>query len=181
MGMYFIWGRKIQFFMRILLVLIMAFVMLPSSVMAQDAVPRFNDTQLPLPRFVSLRSDKAYIRSGPAMRYPVKWVLIKDDMPVEIIQEFDHWRKIRTIEADEGWIHKSLLSGKRTVMVNGTELVPMRQKNEAGAKMLARLEPYVIAAVEECTGQWCLVSTGGFEGWIERNSLWGVYESEELN
>lgn len=167
--------------MRILTALALILMLMPSVVMAQDAVPRFNDTQLPLPRFVSLRSDKAYIRSGPAMRYPVKWVLVKNDMPVEIIQEFDHWRKIRTIEADEGWIHKSLLSGKRTVMINGTELVPLRQKNEGGSKMLARLEPYVIAAVEECTGSWCLVATGGYEGWIERNHLWGVYESEELN
>lgn len=181
MGEYFIWRAKSQFFMRTVMTFMFLIFLMPSSVMAQNPVPAFKTTDLPLPRFVSLRSDKAFIRSGPAMRYPVKWVLKKSGMPLEIIQEFDHWRKIRTIEADEGWIHKSLLSGKRTFMVNTSDLVPMRQEGEAGAKMLARLEPYVIGDIEECLGDWCKVSTGGYKGWIKRNFLWGVYESEELN
>lgn len=136
---------------------------------------------LPLPRFVSLKSDKVYVRTGPSVRYPIRWIYQKTDMPVEIIEEFDVWRKIRDSEGEGGWVSQTLLSGERTVLVKGDDLITVREKPEDTARMVARLEPGVIARIHECNPLWCKVAAGGFKGWIARNSLWGIYESEELN
>lgn len=136
---------------------------------------------LPLPRFVSLKSDKVYVRTGPSVRYPIRWIYQKSDLPVEIVEEFDVWRKIRDSEGEGGWVSQTLLSGERTGLVKGEDLAPVREDPAEDARMVARLEPGVIARIEECDAAWCQVSAGGFKGWISRNSLWGIYENEELN
>jgi len=136
---------------------------------------------LPLPRFVSLKSDKVYVRTGPSVRYPIRWIYQKSDLPVEITEEFDVWRKIRDSEGEGGWVSQTLLSGERTVLIKGDDLAPVREKPEDASRMVVRLEPGVIARIEKCDVAWCRVSAGGFKGWISRNSLWGIYENEELN
>ena len=165
---------------RFLVAIFVVFLSLPAFAQ-EEPVKGFRDTNLPLPRFVSLKSDKVYVRAGPAMRYPIKWIYKRDGMPVEITQEFESWRKVRDIDGEEGWIHQSLLSGDRTIIVKSGDLVALREKSAADARMMARLEPKVIARVDKCKKDWCRVETSGFRGWIERNSLWGIYENEELN
>lgn len=136
---------------------------------------------LPLPRFVSLKSDKVYVRTGPSVRYPIRWIYQKAELPVEIVEEFDVWRKIRDSQGEGGWVSQTLLSGERTVIVKGEDLMPAREKPDETARMVVRLEPGVVARVEKCDAAWCRVSVSGFKGWIERKSLWGIYENEELN
>src|SRR6266446_9067351 len=72
---------------------------------------------LPVPRFVSLKSDKVNVHIGPAKNYEVKWVYQRAGLPVEIVAEFENWRRIRDSDGTEGWVYHSLLSGKRTGMV----------------------------------------------------------------
>lgn len=165
---------------RVLIAIFVVLLSLPAFAQ-EEPVKGFRDTNLPLPRFVSLKSDKVYVRAGPAMRYPIKWIYKRDGMPVEITQEFDSWRKVRDIDGEEGWVHQSLLSGERTIIVKSGDLIALREKSAADARMLARLEPNVIAQVDKCKKDWCRIETSGFRGWIERNSLWGIYENEELN
>ncbi len=156
----------------------------PLTAAADDAaVQGFRSTGLPLPRFVSLRSDKVYVRSGPALRYPIKWIYRRDGMPVEIVQEFENWRRVRGVDGEEGWIHQSLLSGERRVLIQdgALELVPMRERGHDEARLTARLEPLVVAGVEKCSGAWCRIDAGGYRGWVERKFLWGIYEDEFLN
>lgn len=160
----------------------------PAAVIAADPDPKeeavqgFRTTDLPLPRFVSLRSDKVYVRAGPALRYPIKWIYKRANMPVEIIQEFDNWRKIKGFDGEEGWIHQSLLSGERTVLIKeAADLVPLREGFSSQARMIARIEPQVVANIDQCAGEWCRIETGGYRGWVQRNFLWGIYEDEELN
>src|SRR5919106_133867 len=74
-------------------------------------------TGLPLPRFVSLGSDEVNLRFGPGETYPIAWILTREGLPVEIVEEFDTWRKVRLHDGDFGWIHGSLLSSRRTVLV----------------------------------------------------------------
>jgi SH3-like domain-containing protein len=136
---------------------------------------------LPLPRFVSLKSDKVYVRTGPSVRYPIRWIYQKADLPVEIVEEFDTWRKIRDSQGEGGWVSQTLLSGERTALVKGADLAPVREDPAAESRMLARFESGVIANIDQCEAAWCRVSAGGYKGWIERNSLWGIYENEELN
>lgn len=138
----------------------------------------FRSTDLPLPRFVSLSSDKIHVRAGPGTQFPIKWEYIKKGLPVEITLEYDHWRKIRDIEGAEGWVHKSLLSGRRTALVNAAEPVPVYRRPNAGERLVARLEPGVVVALEACEPLWCRLSAGGYKGWIERQHLWGVFQHE---
>jgi SH3-like domain-containing protein len=106
---------------------------------------------------------------------------VRAGLPVEITHEFDNWRKIRDADGSEGWVFHSLLSGDRTALVAPWEaqgLYPAHATAEDGAAVTAYLAPRVVANVERCTGNWCLVSGKGFEGWIEQDRLWGVYPNE---
>ncbi len=158
----------------------------PAS-MAQDQdsdgakVKSFRDTDLPLPRFVSLRSNKTHMRTGPGQRYPIKWFYQHAGLPVEIIQEFENWRKIRDNTGEVGWVHKSLLSGRRTVIVIGSDVVKIYDKKSTDSSVVAKLEPNVTAEIEECVPLLCEIKVGGYTGWIERKFIWGIYEHEELN
>lgn len=168
----------------IALALIVMLPLLSLPVYAQDTGgtgAAIKTTGLPLPRFVSLKSDKVYVRTGPSVRYPIRWIYQRADLPVEIVEEFDVWRKIRDSEGEGGWISQTLLSGERTALVRGEDLAPVREKPQEESRMLARFEPDVIVKIEICDKSWCKVSAGGFKGWVSRNFLWGIYENEELN
>ena len=152
------------------------------NVMAQsDPQEVFNSSGLPIPRFVSLRSDKVFVRTGPALRYPIKWVFVRAGMPIEIVQEFDTWRKIRDIEGEEGWIHQSLLSGRRNAIITAEDGLVLYRKTSIEAKPVALLEKGVQVSLEECLADWCRVDAGDFSGWAEKKSLYGVYDTEELD
>ncbi|MGH1399512.1 MAG: SH3 domain-containing protein, partial [Alphaproteobacteria bacterium] len=145
---------------------------------AQEAKDAFRATNLPLPRFVSVSAGEAYVRAGPGKKYPIKWVFKKKGLPVEIILEFDHWRKIRDHEGGEGWLHKSLLSGRRSAIVTGKENIPLTRKPQSDSKITAYLQPRVISRIKECTIDWCYVDASGYKGWTGKENLWGVYEKE---
>jgi SH3-like domain-containing protein len=136
---------------------------------------------LPIPRFVSLSSEKVFIRTGPGLRYPIKWVYERPHMPVEIIGEFDTWRRIRDIDGDDGWIHQSMLSGGRSGIVKGEVNLSIRKEPSPSATVIAFVEPNAVVTLEECKGDWCEVDAQGFTGWVERKFLWGIYDSEEFN
>jgi SH3-like domain-containing protein len=138
---------------------------------------------LPLPRFVSSKSNSVNVRRGPGQDYEVAFTFIRAGLPVEIVQEFDNWRKIRDSEGSEGWVFHSLLAGKRTALIAPWEkegTFPARSEAQNSAAVTAYLQPHVVADVEQCTGAWCLVSSPEFSGWIEQDKLWGVYPQEQF-
>jgi SH3-like domain-containing protein len=132
-----------------------------------------------LPRFVSLRSDEVNLRTGPGVRYPVEWVLQRRYMPVEVLAEFENWRKIRDWQGTEGWVHQSMLSGRRYAIVTGDVRV-IRRQPEPNSPAVARLEPGVVAQIVECKDQWCRVDANGLKGWLTRGDFWGVYGNENV-
>lgn len=143
---------------------------------------------LPIPRFVSISAGEANLRTGPGQRYPVEWVYVRRDLPVEIVAEHEHWRRVRDWEGLEGWLHRSLLSGRRTVVVVGDGPQPMRSRPRDDAAIVARLEPGVVARLLRCpdpaedpTGDWCTVESEGYVGRLRRTSLWGVYADEVVD
>lgn len=135
---------------------------------------------LPLPRFASLKSDNVYVRAGPSMDYPIRWIYQREGLPVEIILEFDAWRKIRDPNGDIGWVHKILLSGSRTAIVQEKNAIPIFREENA-QRPIAKAEAGVILHLEECGDLLCHAKVQGYEGWVEKKFLWGVYPSEKLN
>jgi SH3-like domain-containing protein len=142
--------------------------------------PHHRGSGLPLPRFASLRSDEVNVRTGPGTRYPVDWVYKRKAMPVEIVAEFENWRKIRDWQGASGWVHQSLLTGKRTFIVP-SKAVSLHRTPALSAAVVAKLEPEVSGKIESCSGDWCRVKVSGVSGWLERRDLWGVYKSEPIN
>ncbi|MEZ0224715.1 MAG: SH3 domain-containing protein [Alphaproteobacteria bacterium] len=135
--------------------------------------------QLPVPRFVTLSVDEVNVRTGPALKYPIKFIIRRDGLPVEIMREFDVWRQIRDKDGDNGWVHKSMLSGKRAVIIKDV-VQPVLKKPEDSARPVVKLEPDVIAALQKCKGGWCAVKVQSYEGWIKRSGIWGVYPDEKF-
>ena len=138
-------------------------------------------TGLPLPRFVSLRSDEVRMRTGPGVRYPIDWVYKRRDMPMEVVHEFGTWRKVRDFQGTEGWMHQSMLSNKRTLTVIG-QTRTLRYSPDSKTTAVARMEPGTIGKVIRCDGNsgWCRLSFGKHNGWLRRVEIWGVYAEEAI-
>jgi len=139
------------------------------------------EPSLPLPRFVSFRTDPVNLRTGPGVRYPVDWIYMRRRLPVEIIAEFETWRQIRDPDGAQGWVHQSMLSGRRTGFVTGAAR-GLRKANVESAETVAMLEPGVVVDIQRCPaeGPFCRVEAGGLQGWLKRDELWGVYPDEKI-
>jgi len=138
----------------------------------------------PLPRFVSLAKSKTNVRSGPGQQYPIKWVYNRANLPVEVVLEYGNWRKVKDYEGQEGWVYHTLLSGKRMAFIHSEAPVDAVKKPHEDVKKRIKtfkIEPNALVKIEECNALWCLVSTSGYSGWIQRKLLWGVYESEIID
>lgn len=141
---------------------------------------------LPLPRFVSAKSDRVNLRTGPGTDYPASWVFRRAGLPLEVIKEFEGWRQVRDAEGTTGWVLQSLLSGRRTALVLPWEVKPetpppqvhVKSSDSESASTVAIVEAGVIANIASCDGRWCAVSIDKFHGYIAQKQLWGVYEGE---
>lgn len=160
------------------LAVLLATILCATTVHAEDDDADRGDKT---PRFATLASPEVNIRTGPGTRYPIDWVIKRKGMPVEIVQQFEHWRKIRTSDETTGWVHKVMLNSTRTLIVTGTEPQVMFVKPDVKSRVQARVEPAVIGRVERCQSQWCQVKIQGFEGWMPKDAFWGVYPDEVLD
>lgn len=155
---------------------------------AGPSAPAVGASGLPLPRYVSLKSDRVNLRQGPGTDYPTAWVYKRAGLPVEVIEEFETWRKVRDAEGTVGWVLQSLLSGRRTALVLPWELaagkpapqVPIRSSDSERSAPVVIVEAGVIADVQTCDGLWCFVTVGDYRGYIEQKKLWGIYEREQV-
>ena len=142
---------------------------------------------LPVPRFVSLKSDRVNLRGGPGTDHRILWVFRRAGLPVEVVKEYQGWRQIRDAEGGTGWVYGALLSGRRTALVlpwqltkDNTAQTELRESGSATAKTLAFIQAGVIASVLKCTGQWCEVAISNVRGFINQKMLWGVYPNEQF-
>jgi SH3-like domain-containing protein len=139
---------------------------------------------LPIPRYVSLKSDHVNVRAGPTKDNDVAWIFTKAGLPVEITAEFENWRRIRDSEGAEGWVYHSLLSGRRTAVVtmkNKNDFAKLYSSADTESAVVASLQAGVVAQVKHCAAGWCHVAGDGFDGWIQQQRLWGVYADEKIN
>ncbi len=170
----------------IFLLLLALTMMAPGSVVSALA-QETGASGLKLPRFVSTRSAPINVRVGPGTKYDIAWNFLVPGVPVEIIQEFDTWRKIRDMDGAEGWVHQSLLVGTRqgyaTPLVANGE-VHIRTSRAEDAAVRARLGPGFKVTISGCNAEWCNVSASqpgqnrSFSGYVRQEELWGVYPDE---
>lgn len=154
-------------------------VFLFCMIAASAALAQNRGDPLPIPRYVSLKSDEVNVRTGPGVQYPIEWVFTRRHMPVEVIEQYEYWRKIRDVEGTTGWVHNSMISGKRYALVTG-DVRSLRRKPELTAPDAAHLEAGVIGQILECEGAFCRIEAGGIKGWLARSEFWGVYPNEAV-
>lgn len=155
--------------------LIMAFCMIAgSAVMAQERGPV---TNLPIPRYVSLKASEANVRRGPGTNHRIDWVFKRRNMPLQVVAEYSHWRKVTDRDGAGGWVHYTLLSGVRTVIIE-KDMATLYARADENAQVNAYAEAGVIARLDECVPGWCRVIADGNRGWTHIDALWGVTASD---
>ena len=133
---------------------------------------------LPLPRFASLKADEVNMRAGPGQSYPVEWVFTRKGLPVEIVAEYDQWRKIQDIDGTIGWVHRVMLSGQRMVLIGGVDVVIGYDDPGELSQPVFQAEPGVQGRLLRCEDDWCRIDVAGSKGWLPMENLWGVYPSD---
>ena len=150
----------------------------------KEAAKPVGPSGLPIPRFVSLKAEKVNVRRGPSSDHPVAWVFQRKGLPVEIVAEFENWRRIRDSDGEEGWILQNMLAGKRTAEIapwKQGQNVPLMSGPKPAAGVVAQVGSGVVAEVEHCDGEWCELSAGGYDGFVQQTQLWGVYPGEKVD
>ena len=165
---------------------------LVTPLLAQSRQPaNVGPTGLPLPRFVSLKSDRVQVRQGPGTDHKILWVFNRVGLPVEVLEEHENWRQVRDQDGSVGWVAHALLSARRTGVImawatgeqrtsGAAKPVPLFDEDSTSARQLALLEPGVICGIRRCDGRWCQISVGDFRGYVEQVKLWGVYPGETI-
>ena len=146
----------------------------------RDQSAEVGTTGFPVPRFASLGPSRVFMRSGPDRSYPVTWVYERPGLPVEVVQEYGAWRKVRDVLGTEGWINGNLISDQRTALITRSIRMLYAQP-DINAQKLWQVEPGVVANIILCEEGWCQLSINGNTGWIIRDQIWGTYEGENFN
>lgn len=149
----------------------------PAGVRAQDIVKTGPVTNLPLPRYVSMKAHEGNVRRGPSLTHRIDWVFKRRDMPLQITAEHGHWRRVEDRDGAGGWVHYALLSGVRTVIIE-QDMLPVHNRPDPQTPIVAAFELGVIARLGPCELEWCRVSAGGYRGWARKGDLWGVRPDE---
>ena len=140
-------------------------------------------TGLPLPRFVSLKSDEVNARVGPGGDYQIAWVFRRAGLPVEVLAEFENWRQVRDASGSTGWVNAGLTSARRTAVVapwTKDRTLFELTSSRGGSTAVARIEPGAVVDVMHCDGEDCEVYAGSQKGWVPQKNLWGVYPREKV-
>lgn len=135
---------------------------------------------LPLPRFVSIKSNEVNARLGPTTDSIIEWVFIKKGEPVEVIAQYGQWRKIRDIKGEGGWVHSSVLSKKRSCIVISDEVAYLYNFANTISSVIAHVHNNTRCSLLKCKEELCYVSCKKTKGWIQRKDIWGVYKNEKF-
>ena len=159
--------------------LALAFALAAPAAAQQQPVELGPETNLPLPRYVSLRAGEVNVRRGPGLDYRIDWVFQRSGLPVRVIDEYRNWRRIADSDDAGGWVYHALLTGRRMALVTAPE-VTFRAAPDAAAPPVAHAEQGVVARLLQCRPKWCRVEAQGSEGWVPKDAIWGVGADEEF-
>ena len=147
---------------------------------AQEAKIVVKGSGLPVPRFVTLKSNEVNMRVGPGREYPLSWVYKKKNLPLKVIAEFDTWRKVIDHEGTIGWVHSQLVGLKRYALIQ-SRLTKLHRKPDSTSTVLAVADKGVLLELQICEPQWCRVASDSLRAYVRRDDIWGVLETETLN
>lgn len=134
-------------------------------------------TNMPIPRYVSLKGGIGNARRGPGLTHRIDWVFTTAGMPLRVTAEHEHWRRVEDAEGMGGWVHYALLSGVRSVLVT-QDMAEFHDRAEMGSAVAFQTELGVIGRLIECLPDWCRVNVQGEKGWVQKTALWGVEAGE---
>lgn len=162
--------------------ILLLLAMLPALAFAEASHPMLRHSGLPIPRFVTLKSSEINLRVGPGRDYPILWVYKRKGLPMEVVGEFGHWRKLQDINGTQGWVHSQLLSGERAAIMRATntkKLIPIYAEPSTTSRLVMEAEAGAQLSLLACQPEWCELRAGKtYSGWAEKTMLWGAYESE---
>ena len=151
-----------------------------NSAHAQEAKLVVQGSGLPVPRFVTLKSDKVNMRVGPGREYPLSWVYKQKNLPLKVIAEFDVWRKVIDHEGTIGWVHSQLVTLKRYALIQ-SRLTKLHRKADEASAVVAVADKGVLLELQICEPLWCRVAANDLRAYVRRDAIWGVLETETLN
>ncbi len=168
-------------FRHLLAAILIAIPILANPALAADTATEIGKvTNRPLPRFVSMKAAEGNVRRGPSLTHRIDWIYTRRNMPLRITAEHGHWRRVEDRDGIGGWVHYSLLSGARTVLVE-KDMLELMARPDPAAPVMARLELGVVARIAKCEPEWCLLKSGGYKGWAPKSRLWGVEPTEIID
>jgi SH3-like domain-containing protein len=134
----------------------------------------------PTPYWASLSANEARMRTGPGRTYPASWVYQRSGLPMQVIEVYPGWRKVRDPDGTEGWMIANLLSAQRTAIVRDAEVM-LRDAPASDAHVAWRAEPGAVGKLSRCSAGWCRFDAAGRAGFVETEHLWGVERMETID
>ena len=170
--------RRLTWLLSISLVLLGSLMALTPQAQAQT-LGTGPVTGKPLPRFVSLGQDEAYMRRGPTTQHAIEWVYRRDNLPIEVVAEYGNWRKVRDFDGTIGWMNRVVLSNQRTgmVIVDGAKLF---RTPSPDSNVVALMQAGLVGEVSRCDEGWCQMKAQDVLGWIPQSQLYGIRQGEEF-
>ena len=147
---------------------------------AQEAKLTVRGSGLPVPRYVTLKFDEANLRAGPGREYPVLWQYRQAGLPLMVDAEFGIWRKVVDHDGTAGWMHGSVLSLRRMALVQ-TNMAKIYANPDETSDVVALAERQALMELQSCPKAWCRVASDDVRGWIKRQVVWGILETESLD
>lgn len=135
----------------------------------------------PVPRWLSLKSDEVRAREGPGLDYRIMWEYQTSGLPVQVIAETTEWRKICDPEGAVAWVHRSVVSSRRSLFNASAEEIPIHSSRSATSSVRARLSPRSLVSMDECEDGWCEVRIRRMRGWVQQRAVFGAQERPLCN
>src|ERR1043165_6556572 len=142
------------------------------AIMLVISVAQADAATVKILRYVSQRSDKAYLREGPSFAHKVLWIYRHRSYPFAVLAEFDVWRRVQAPDGTIGWMAASMLTDQRSVLVTGKGRVPITA-NPDGGKVSALADPGAVALLKACTRETSRIHGESVDGWIAKSRIWG--------
>ena len=122
--------------------------------------------------YLALKNNKVNVRYGPGFDYPIKYIYIKKNLPLKIIDKKDNFRRIIDFKKNSGWVHISQLKKKKSFILLEDKI--LFSKPTKYSKPIIKIAKGRLLVVKKCKKIWCKVKTDNYLGWLKTDNVWGL-------